>query len=479
MKQDRILSACVGLFALPALALGVSDWGNYGGNAQRNGISPELGPVDDVVLWEAPGFSLITWHPFIADGTVYLVRETGFPQAGGAANDEIVALDLATGAEQWAITLPYAGDPDAEWIAWIGGVNDGRLYASRSDNGRNLPLRAIDAATGDLLWESDAPTRAWAHDGIVFAPDGDPIVGDFDSITRINAEDGATVWETMRSCPVSGNCGAALYNGAVYVDQAAPGGNVIVKYDLATGAELYQSPLMPGFTDQNAPFIAPDGTVYLSRTQNNDLVDFLYAFQDTGAAFVEKWNAPVRWTTSHEHGIGPDGSIYTFSRDNELIRLDPATGNVIATSAPLPILGTGNVSPKTVVDAQGNVYISNGWASTPETNGRVWAFEADLQTMRFELELDRPNAGGPVLGDNGTLVVADRQGVYAYQTEPPVNCPGDFDGNLVINSADLNILLTNFGNPAKPDEGDFNRDGIVNSIDLNGLLSVFGDTCKG
>ena len=31
------------------------------------------------------------------------------------------------------------------------------------------------------------------------------------------------------------------------------------------------------------------------------------------------WSRPVRWTTSHEHGIGPDGSIYTFLQSEEFV----------------------------------------------------------------------------------------------------------------------------------------------------------------
>lgn len=467
-----------------AMSCGVAlaaNWHNYGGNARRNGLSPEIGPAAADPLWSDPTFSLITWHPFIEDGIVYTVRESGFPGAGaGNANDEIVALDLDTGEEVWGKSLPYAGNPSNEWIAWIGGVHGGRLYASRSDNSKNIPIRCLDAKTGDQLWMSQASTRAWAHDGMVFAEDGDPIVGDFDSVLRINAEDGATVYNVPRSCPVSGNCGVARGTGCFFIVGAAPGGNIAVKHDLETGAVLYQSPVMPGFTAQNSAFVGNDGTLYFARSQNNASVDFLYAFADTGSSLEQKWAAPIRWTTSHEHGIGPDGSIYTLSRDNEIIRLDPDTGEVIAASDPLAILGADNVSPKTVVDVQGKVYISNGWASTPATNGRIWCFSADLRTLLFELQLDRPNAGGPVLADGGTLVVADRNAVYAYRSviAPPL-CPEDLNGDLVINSTDLNILLTGFGNPAPPAQGDINGDGVVNSQDLNALLTVFGQGCGG
>jgi hypothetical protein len=404
------------LLLLIALPVGATDWTNYGGNNARNGQSPEHGPLSADVLWSnTDDFSLITWHPFVHDGRVFTVRESGFPTTGGGANDAIVAYDLQTGAEDWRVTLPFGGDAGLEWIAWIGGVRDGRVYASRSDNSKLLPITALDAATGATLWTSDLSTLAWAHDGFVFAPDGDLIVGDRDRIARVDAETGDTVWETARLCPVSGACGAAATADAVFIDEPAPGGNALTKLDMATGARLYTGPVMAGFTDQNTPFLSQDGgTVYFSRSQNNPLVDFLFAYEDTGTGLVELWNRPIGWTTSHEHGLGPDGSIYSLTPAGELLRIDPATGADLDSTAPLSPLG--NPSPKTVVDNAGNVYLSNGWASTPATDGRIWAYTADLSTLLFTLTLDRQNAGGPVLADDGTLVVCDRQGVYAYRS---------------------------------------------------------------
>ncbi len=389
------------------------DWGNYGGGPARNGRSALIGPTAATLAWENDDdFSLISWMPFIEGERVFTIREAGFPQSGGAANDALIAYDIDDGSELWRTTLSFGGNTSTEWIAWCGGVNGGRVYASRSSNLQPQPLKAFDASNGALLWTSTLATEAWAHDGLVFASDGDVIIADRLVIARLDATNGQVVWQTPRSCPVSGACGAAATDTAVFIDEPGPGGNVITKLDIATGAVLYSSSLMIGFTDQNTPFLSPDGgTVYMSRTQNNPLTDFLYAFEDTGSALVEKWNREVRWTTQHEHGLGVDGSIYTFLPNDEFVRLDPADGGVIDTAGVLAPLG----SPKTAVDATGNVYISNGWASSPASDGRLWGFSSDLSTTLFTLLLDRQNSGGPALGTRGTLVVADRQGVYAYR----------------------------------------------------------------
>ena len=427
--ERNLLTALLALLsAAPAAA---QDWSNQGGNRARNGRTPTVGPTTATPLWtNATDFSLIAWHPYIDDDRVFAIRESGFPQSGGAANDALVAYALGTGSELWRTTLPYAGNPSTQWIAWIGGAHDGRVYACRAENTKPNPIHAYDAATGALLWTSVATTEAFAYDGVVFAPDdGDPIVGDFQKVTRIEATNGTTVWSVVRQRAVSGNCGVAVGANAIYADAVVVGGQTIRKLDLATGAFLYESTLMPGFTEQNQPFLSPDGTtVYFSRTQNNAAVDFLFAFEDTGTALVEKWRRPVRWTTSHEHGIGADGSVYTFLPNDEFVRLDPATGAVVGTAGVLAPLGGPNLSPKTAVDANGTVYVSNGWANSPSTNGRTWAFDATLATQHFVLTTDNPNQGGPALGRDGTLVVADRASVRAYRapsTPTTSFCAGD------------------------------------------------------
>ena len=161
-------------------------------------------------------------------------------------------MNLDTGVEEWAIDIPFnSGD----WTTWVAGVMNGQVYASRAGNGASVwaRLHALDVADGSTIWLSDDEISAGAYDGVVFAPNGDPIIASFQDILRINHADGSTVWHAPRTASVSGNCGAAVHGEAVYVIDAAPGGHVIVRYDLAAGTEMYESELMAGFTLQNTP----------------------------------------------------------------------------------------------------------------------------------------------------------------------------------------------------------------------------------
>jgi hypothetical protein len=401
------------LSALFAVPLHAGDWTNNGGNAARNGLSAEIGPTAADVLWSGAASSIIAWQPMVSGSRVFVVRQTGFPLGGEPNGSPIVCLDLDTGAVLWERDIPYvAGD----WTTWLLGTSNGWLYASRSGNGGTVQqvVHALDQATGATVWTSDDVIDPGFYDGVVFAPNGDLVVGNTGNVKRISAVDGSTEWTSPRVCNVTSSCGVAIHDGGVYAAEPAPGGNVIRKLDLATGASLYETPVMIGFTLQNTPFVGPDGTVYLSRTQNNPITDFFYGFDDTGTALVERWNVPAGWSTTSEFGCGPDGSVYMLDPTWRVRRLDATTGATLAMSVNPIWSGSGGPSPHFAVDAAGKVFVSNGGFS----NGRLYSFDDDL-SLRWSMAVTNVNQGGPSLGQDGTLVVAGvGSNLFALRSDP-------------------------------------------------------------
>lgn len=68
---------------------------------------------------------------------------------------------------------------------------------------------------------------------------------------------------------------------------------------------------------------------------------------------------------------------------------------------------------------------------------------------------------------------------FTTAAPPPPACPGDANGDNLVNGADLSLILGQFGGPVSPEFGaDFNGDGIVNGADLSVLLSNFGGSCS-
>ncbi len=59
----------------------------------------------------------------------------------------------------------------------------------------------------------------------------------------------------------------------------------------------------------------------------------------------------------------------------------------------------------------------------------------------------------------------------------PHPCPGDANGDDVVNFLDLNVVLSEFGMTGAGLAGDLNGDGVVDFLDLNVMLSFFGGAC--
>lgn len=72
----------------------------------------------------------------------------------------------------------------------------------------------------------------------------------------------------------------------------------------------------------------------------------------------------------------------------------------------------------------------------------------------------------------------DHVGFYIGAQTPPPPCDGDLNIDGSVNTIDLAIFLSHFGQPVSSGtQGDLNADGVVNTQDLTRFLSVFGQLC--
>jgi hypothetical protein len=387
-----MLFASVCLFASSASA---ADWNNSGGNPGRNGLSTEVGPSAPTVLWSGSRPSVAALQAVTEGNRVFMVRAPNWFPVGEPMGSTIVCQDLSTGSELWHFDIPY--NP-TDGPTWLGGVSHGRVYASRAGYNQGLlPLYCLDAATGAQLWVSSNPITAQGE-GFVFAPNGDPIVGSATEVSRINHLTGTTVWSAPRHGFPLGGCGVVITSTAVYATDSLNGIG-IKRFDLATGAPSYATRLL-GNVSQDCPMVGPDGTIY-QFTQESSSVCHYIALTDTGMGFVQKWSVPSGLTAFAGFGIGPDGSVYHLAPNNEIHRLDPATGATLNTTGPLPTDPGSPVFPHFAIDAQGKVFLTNGQYSS----GILASYNADL-SLRWSISIPGAYASGPVLAQNGTLLIA-------------------------------------------------------------------------
>ncbi len=122
------------------------------------------------------------------------------------------------------------------------------------------------------------------------------------------------------------------------------------------------------------------------------------------------------------------------------------------------ILGTsyGDVNLDGVVDSTDVDIVMNGMTVQPEDMG--WA-SGDLNGDGVVDQLDLDIVNG----------VLD-------PCAPVIECPGDATGDNLVNLADLNLVLANFGQATS--NGDVTGDDLVNLADLNLVLANFGTDCN-
>ncbi len=430
--------------ASPALA----QWNSaVGGNAVRSGYVDAVGPTTPDRLWDGVRFTRYVRPVAVDNGIVY----AQWNQSGSSFN-EVVAFDIASGTELWSVEVPTAGSNPSSERSRVTGVRDGVVYLTRSSSISNpLPIYAYDAATGaGPLWTSQALVTESSQQSVTFAPNGDLIVAGpngSSGLIRINKNDGTTVWTADVTHPVDDANGAVVCNDTVYAWDVVGSWVVGVKaFDLATGAAKYQSEDMPqgGPAVQQGLFCGNDGKVYAFRAGDDNNMHYLYALEDTGTALVTVWTYLAGYGWASTHGVGPDGSIYTHDRDGHAIRLDQNTGLLLARSAsPIPGGSDWDFSPRSAVDADGNVFISSGSYSS----GYISAFDVNMNLLWSEY-VDTQSLTGPALGANGELVVQTRyQGMIVYGTPannpvPDIKVNGQ-DGPLSVTTSDLvNVTIS-------------------------------------
>ena len=160
----------------------------------------------------------------------------------GDFNANVYAVDAATGAEIWR------RDVETHVAARITGapvLHDGRLYVPVSSLEELLAadpeypcctfrgsLAALDAATGEVVWQAFAIPEAPRPRGR--NPDGYHLMGPA----------GAAVW----SAPTIDAARGLVYAGTgnAYTEPASPASDAIVAFDLATGAIRWTRQLTPG-----------------------------------------------------------------------------------------------------------------------------------------------------------------------------------------------------------------------------------------
>ncbi len=82
-----------------------------------------------------------------------------------------------------------------------------------------------------------------------------------------------------------------------------------------------------------------------------------------------------------------------------------------------------------------------------------------------------------VVGSAATTSASQQVGVWLHDNAIQAPCPADVNGDGVVDFADLNLILADFGSTAPGLAGDVDGDGDVDFADINAALGAFGAAC--
>ena len=166
------------------------------------------------------------------------------------------------------------------------------------------------------------------------------------------------------------------------------------------------------------------------------------------------------------------------------------------------LVGDGTAPPTPIVDTSGELESINNASINDSGQIAYFATFDDFLTQGIftgpDLVNDRVIGTGDEL-DNSTVVnlsmyrealnnsgqiaffaqLADGRGVMMVASPASTPCPGDVNGDRIVDLSDLATLLANFGtlSGATLEDGDLDGDGDVELPDLTLLLASFGTSC--
>jgi outer membrane protein assembly factor BamB len=382
------VSAAVLLLALLFSLCPAGYWSSVGGNNEHNGLSDEIGSYTHEVAWETASLpatiamQVYTWDTFA--GTM---RYSFSPMQG-----PLVCHNTRTGDTVW--TRLYR--PGGKFLPFA--MGDGRIYVRNFRETSHDTIFCVDAATGDILWQSD-----WtAPLGIVWcgclAGNGDLITPCAENgIARLDKETGDTVWTNSRPIPNTGAEWIAMSDSTVYAWEGL-GINrpkYLIAIDAHTGNTLYKTPELPGDGDQEIPFVVgPGHVVYCQRDGG-----LFYAFFDIDTGFAQLWTRSDLSPGSYSNfGVGPDSTLYVPS-GTRIYRLNPATGATLDSS---PELASAAINARISIDRRRYVYAC---VTTGSGEGHIYAFTPDLDTLWHD-EIGYCYYSGPALTHPNLMIVS-------------------------------------------------------------------------
>ncbi len=380
----------------------------------RDSAAGELTAVTDELLRRPPAADWLAWRR---------TRDNqGYSPLDQITRENVGELELA-----WVLAMREGQNQTAPL------VHDGVMFLANPGN----VVQAIDAATGDLIWEyrygypPDALKGTGATRGLALYGDKVYLTAYDASIIAIDMRTGEQVWQTTKadytqgfthtSAPVIAN--GVVVSGINGCEQFTDAGCFITGHDPDTGAELWRTSTIAQPGDPNnstwgdiPPHLRGGGDSWIPGAYDPAL-DLFYI----GTAQAKPWVAASRgMSTTHD-------ALYT----NSTLALDPRTGEVawFFQHVPGETLDLDSVYERMLIDVDGEPLLL-----TAGKDGLLWKLRREDGRFLDVKEMVYQDIFESI--DRETGRVTYRQDIRDAQVGDPVPaCPGYFGGRNWMASA--------------------------------------------
>lgn len=330
--------AAPGLLALTLFSAplaGEDAWPRYGGpsgdfrSSQRIAREwPKSGPRE---IWRRPlgaGYSAV-----VGD------RETVYTLYLDGDQDVVVALSASDGTVRW--THRYANQPREENLVQFGrGPNATPLLLDDLlvTLGYNGELKALDRATGELLWQHDligdfgGKVLRWGYSASPILHDGKVIVlvgGEQQAVVALDPADGEVLWQSPPSSISYASPIVLEVDGrAQLLYYSHDGLNAL---DPSDGSSLWKVPITNGYENHaSMPIYGRDGLLW-AATQQEGAARVLRPGWKEGQATIEQLWANPKVRIHFWNAVRKGDTVYAVIGDRVkgLAAIDVATGEIL------------------------------------------------------------------------------------------------------------------------------------------------------
>jgi outer membrane protein assembly factor BamB len=385
----------IGLFsvagAITANSESLAEWVTYGRDVHNTRYYPGTVDISDFgVLWEfkEPNNMTINTPLVIKDGIAYFGITKGIVQGiveYEPGNESILyALNSTTGEQLWNYSIPI--EHVGHGIRGTLTVADGVVYVPRMIYIQKGSIIALDALTGEKLWEQS--TQSYIKSPITIS-DGRIYLGTGNSkLNALNASNGVKLWDyadtySLNRTSMSRSGAPTVYNGNVYFTSRCSHinctfGGAITALDaetgellwLDTGAEFYANP------------VAYNGAIYAVSRE-----DGLYAFDASDGSKL--WNLPISSSIIATSPVVANGVVYLHvgSQNDTIFALDAETGEVLWEYYGLSGGGTSFESRPPIITDDMLVVVDHHLDNYYRSYCNIYVFNASTGELMLQEEL--------------------------------------------------------------------------------------------